>query len=57
MRNVSTEVVEEIQTHILYSITFFFSEYCVVYEIMKNMFDPEVPKMTPQYGAYELHAG
>jgi HKD family nuclease len=34
MRNVSEIVVEKIKTHILCSITFFFSENCAFYEIM-----------------------
>jgi len=32
MRNISTQVVEKIETHILYSITFF--ENCTFYEKM-----------------------
>jgi len=44
-----TKVVEEIKTHILCSITFFFffSENRTVYEIMskKNVVDPDRPQM------------
>jgi hypothetical protein len=51
----STEVVEEIKTHILCSITFF--ENLAVYEIIsKNIVEPEGPQMTSEYGAYELYA-
>ena len=51
-----TNVVERIETYILFSITFF--EIRAVYEIMSiNILEPEWPQMTSQYGAYELHAG
>ena len=36
----------------------FFSENCIVYEIMsKNVMENEGPQMTSQYGAYALLAG
>jgi len=48
MRNVSDKVVEKIKTHILCSITFFFSpENRAVYEIMwKNIVERGRPQMT-----------
>jgi len=42
-----TNFVEEIKTHILYSVTFFFSENRVVYEIMwKNIVELDRPQVT-----------
>ena len=42
---LQTKVVEEIKTHILYSVTFF--ENRSVFEIMwKNMIEPDRPQMT-----------
>jgi hypothetical protein len=36
----------------------FFPESRAVYEITsKKMVEPEGPQITPQYGAYALHAG
>jgi hypothetical protein len=50
-----TDVVEEIKTHILHSITF--SENRAIYEIMqKYMVQPDRPQMTILYGACTLHA-
>ena len=44
-------------THFFFS-KFFPPENSVVYEIMsKNLVDPGGPQMTPQFGAYALHAG
>jgi len=41
------KIVEEIKTHILRSVTFFFSENRFVYEIMwKNIVDPDRPQIT-----------
>jgi len=47
MRNVSEKFVEEIKTHNLCSITFFFfSENRALYEIMwKNIVEPDKPRM------------
>jgi len=46
MKNVSTKVVEKLQTHILYSIIFF-SEKRVICEIMwKNIAERGRPQMT-----------
>jgi hypothetical protein len=58
MRNVLDNGCRENQnTHFMFN-TFFFFENRAVYEIMsKNMAQPEGPKMTSKYGAYELHAG
>ena len=45
MRNVSDKFVGKIKTHFLCSITFFFSDNCVVHEIMwKNMVQPNRPE-------------
>jgi hypothetical protein len=54
-----TKVVEKIKTHVLCWITFFFFfENRAFYELMsENMVEPERPRMTSQYGAYEFHAG
>jgi hypothetical protein len=56
MRNVLEEGLEKIETHILYSITFF--SKIAPFEVMsKNVVETKRPQTTPQYGAYELHAG
>jgi len=48
-----TKVVEEIKTHILYSITF--SDILAVYEITwKNMVQPGRPQMTMAHAHYML---
>jgi hypothetical protein len=54
-----TKVVEEIETHISCSITFFFSfENRAVYEIMyKSIVEPEKSHMIVKYGARTLHRG
>jgi hypothetical protein len=45
MRNFSDKVVEEIKTHILFSITFFKNR--AINDIMlKNMIQPDRPKVT-----------
>jgi hypothetical protein len=45
MRNISKELAEKIQTHILCSVTFFLNS--AVYEIMwKNMVELHRPQMT-----------
>ena len=50
------EVAENIKTHILCSVTFFY-ENPAVYEIMsKKVVEPERPRMTIQFGACALHA-
>jgi hypothetical protein len=47
MRNIQTKFVEEIETHILYSIRFFFLENRAFYEIMwKNTAELGRPQMT-----------
>ena len=52
-----TKVVEKIKTHILCSVTFFF-ENRAVYEIMlKNLVEPERPRITKYCGVCGLHAG
>jgi hypothetical protein len=51
------KVVEKIKTHMLYTVTFFFFENCAVYERMaENMVVSELPQITLQHDAYELHA-
>jgi len=51
-----SEVVEKIKTHILCSVTFFFSENYALYEIMwKNIVERGRPQMAN--GACALHAG
>jgi len=41
-----TNIVEEIQPHILNSLHFFFSESCAICEIMwKNMVEPNRPQL------------
>jgi hypothetical protein len=42
-----TEVIEKIKTNILYSVTF--SENRAVYEMWKNMADPDRPSLTILY--------
>jgi hypothetical protein len=39
-----TEVVEKINTHILYSVTFF-PENLAFYEMWKNMIEPDRPQL------------
>jgi hypothetical protein len=52
MRNVSDKYIEEIETHILHSVTFFF-ENRAVYEIMwKNIVEWSRPHMTKWNHAY-----
>jgi hypothetical protein len=42
-----TKVVEKIKAHILYSVTFPFSENCAIYEIIwKNIVEQGRPQMT-----------
>jgi hypothetical protein len=56
MKNVLHKSCRENQNKYLMFNNFF--ENRVTYEIMpKNTVQPEGPQMTPQYGAYELHAG
>jgi hypothetical protein len=44
---VQIKVVDRIETHILHSETFFFSEYCAIYGVTsKNGVAPERPLMT-----------
>jgi hypothetical protein len=46
-RDISGEVVEEIKTHVLCSVTIFFFENSAVYEIMwKNIVERGRPQMT-----------
>ena len=55
MRNILNKSCRK-NTHFIY-INFFW-ENSAVYEIMlKTMVEPEVSRMTSQYGVYELHAG
>jgi hypothetical protein len=42
MKNVADKFVEDIKTHMLCPVTFFFAENCAVCEIMwKNVVEPE----------------
>jgi hypothetical protein len=50
-----TKFAEKIETHILCSITL--SENRAVYEMWKNMVEPDRPQMTIQNDACALHAG
>jgi hypothetical protein len=53
MINVVDKICRENENIILCSVPFFFFQ-----EIMlKNTVEPEGPRMTSQYGTYELHAG
>jgi hypothetical protein len=57
MRNVLHKCRENQNTHFMISYFFFF-ENRAVYEIMsKGVVEPQVPQITSQYCAYELHAG
>jgi hypothetical protein len=50
-----TDVKKKIETHILRSITFFFT-YRAVYEIIwKSMVDPDRTQVTIQYGTCTLN--
>jgi hypothetical protein len=50
------KVVEKKKTHIL-CLVIFFSENRAIYEMWKVMVQPQMPKMTTQYGTCALHAG
>ena len=55
MRNIATEVVEKIETHILTSITF----VSIIVPFMRKCEEKNgsLPSHRRQYGAYAMHAG
>jgi hypothetical protein len=52
-----TNLVEEIKTLILRSITFFPKNHAVCEIIWKSMVEPERPQTAIQYGTWALQAG
>jgi hypothetical protein len=50
-----TKGVEKMKTQILCSITF--SQNRAIYEMWKNMVEPDRPQMAIKYGACASHAG
>jgi hypothetical protein len=45
MKNISTEVVKKIKTHVLYAVIFFFEDLAVYEITWKNIVQPDRPQM------------